>query len=805
MGSDLRLTGLASGMDWQPIVDKLIELEAIPKQRLEREKEENAAKVSDLGTLKSQLTTLQSAASALQNESLFNSRKVNLTDPSSGLSAMAAVGALTGDFKVEVESLASQTEISSRNRTSAKLSAGIDKTKKLSELPLHTKITTGTFTIAGKTFNISSLDITLQDLLDEINGLDPEADSTTILIDYDADKDKLVFDTGALPDDSQNRTVLGSSTDSSNFLQAFKLLGNNSESIIESTHPLGSINMTVSLASANFASSFTGLASGLGNFFIGEGEGAVRIDYDINNDSLADVIDRVNDSDASVHMYYDPIGGRFVVRNKEDGAIGIVMHESQDWDTISSANKGNGNFLNLIGLAPPGDTAADHDPADNSSYNIGDYVRTTDGSGNLTYWKALQDSPTEDPSVASTQWLEVIVTHDNANNSSYMKGDFVLTVDGSGNRSYWQSTQDSPSEDPSGDSTQWLQVIKGVARTIPSELGQNSSIRINGGDSIFSTSTTFSSSEHGYEGISFDISRVSIGATVGFSVSKDLSTAKGAIDKFVEEFNDAQDYIASLTRVNQEGDDVSSSRFTGNQEINRLASELRRSVFGHSSAHSESVATSDSSNLTISDNDGSNTELINISTQMNLGASDDGYVVKVLNQDSTGNSAYFEWDGANWQEATPSFSVYRLANIGLDFGISSNNLTITDASLLLEELDKNPEKIQALFAEVPVEDAYDTISKTNRSFEGITYTLNDYIDNFLNGDEDLGYKGAYQAFLDSIEGRNDRIDEKIENIDKYLESRERILSEGFMRMEEMQSKMDSQMQTLQNSFNNNKK
>jgi flagellar capping protein FliD len=83
--------------------------------------------------------------------------------------------------------------------------------------------------------------------------------------------------------------------------------------------------------------------------------------------------------------------------------------------------------------------------------------------------------------------------------------------------------------------------------------------------------------------------------------------------------------------------------------------------------------------------------------------------------------------------------------------------------------------------------------------------LNDYIDNFIEGDEDLGYKGAYQAFLDSIEGRNDRIDEKIESIDKYLESRERILSEGFMRMEEMQSKMDSQMQTLQNSFNNNKK
>jgi flagellar capping protein FliD len=752
MGSDLRLTGLASGMDWQPIVDKLIELEAIPKQRLLSEKDENAAKVSDLGTLKSQLTTLQSAASALQNESLFNSRRVALGDPSSGLNAMAAVGALTGDFKVEVESLASQTEISSRNRTSAKLSAGIDKTKKLSELPLHTKITTGTFTVAGKTFNISSLDITLEDLLNEINGLDPESDSTVILLDYDSDKDKLVFDTGALPSDSQNRTVLGSSTDTSNFLQAFKLLGNNSESIIESTHPLGSINMTVSLASANFASAFTGLASGLGNFFIGEGEGAVRIDYDINNDSLADVIDRVNDSDANVHMYYDPVGGRFVVRNKEPGSIGIVMHESQTWDTISSANKGNGNFLNLAGLAAPGEITQTYAGLDPTKIKKGDFV-TTDPTKNI-FWQAITDSPTNPPSASSDEWI---------------------------------------------------QVIEGVARTIPSELGENSAIRINDGESIFSTSTNFTSSEHGYEGISFDVGRVSIGATVTFSVSKDLSTAKGAIDKFVEEFNDAQDYIASLTKVNQSGDDVSSSRFTGNQEINRLASELRRAVFGHTGAHSESMATSDSANLTISANDSSNTELVSISTQMNLGASDDGYVVKVLNQDSSGISAYFEWDGSSWQETTPTFSVFRLANIGLDFGISSNNLKVTDASLLLEELEKNPEKVQALFAEVPVEDAYDSISKTTRSFEGITFTLNDYIDNFIKGDETLGYKGAYQAFLDSIEGRNERIDEKIENIDKYLESREKILSEGFMRMEEMQSKMDSQMQTLQNSFNNNKK
>ncbi len=118
MGSDLRLTGLASGMDWEPIVQKLLELEAIPKKRLESQKSENEAKVSDLGVLKSQLDSLKSASSALQDESLFNARSVHIKNSNSGLVANASTGALTGNFSITVESLASSTEISSKNRTS---------------------------------------------------------------------------------------------------------------------------------------------------------------------------------------------------------------------------------------------------------------------------------------------------------------------------------------------------------------------------------------------------------------------------------------------------------------------------------------------------------------------------------------------------------------------------------------------------------------------------------------------------------------------------------------------------------------
>ena len=755
MGSDLRLTGLASGMDWQPIVEKLLELEAIPKQRLESQKKENEAKVSDLGLLKSQLDALRSASTALQDDSLYNARSVQFSGQNSGLTATASTGALTGRFEIKVESLATSTEISSKNRTSKRLSNSLNLDDKLSDLPLHASLTTGTFTVSGRTFNISSLDTTLRELLAQINDVDPEDDGNVITFSYDDIEDKLSIATGIndSDQDSSNLVVLGSSTDTSNFLSAFKLIGQPSAGTVSSNNSLGSIDMTVSLANANFASAFSGLTSGMGNFFIGEGEGAVRIDYDANNDSLASVINKVNNSQANVFMYYDPVGDRFVVRNERAGSVGIVMHESENWDSISSANRGSGNLLELMGLAAPKVISEVYDPANLVDYKKGDFVQKTDG-GITTTWQALIDSPDEDPSAGSEKWL---------------------------------------------------QVISGVGRSMATEVGVNSSVRVNGGDLLYNTGTLFSEGNHGYEGVSFDIAQVSIGASITFTVSKDTSAVKKAVDKFVEEFNDAQDYIAGLTKVSQDGDDVSSSRFTGNQEINRLSSGLRRTFFGGSTPHSESGTTVDSSNLTVSTNNASNDEINAIATQLGLDASDDGYVIKVLNQSPDNQVAYFEWDGSAWSSTTPFFSTFRMTNIGLDFGIGSNNIKVVNSSLLAEELEKNPERVQALFSETLVEDAYDSITETNRDYQGVTYALNDYIDNFLEGDISTGYKGAYQAFLDTIESQNERIDEKIVNLDKYLESREKILSEGFMRMEEMQSKMDSQMQTLQNTFNNNNK
>ena len=51
-------------------------------------------------------------------------------------------------------------------------------------------------------------------------------------------------------------------------------------------------------------------------------------------------------------MFYDPISDTswLEIRSRERW---YYPHETADWDSISSANKGNGNILSLMGLAPP--------------------------------------------------------------------------------------------------------------------------------------------------------------------------------------------------------------------------------------------------------------------------------------------------------------------------------------------------------------------------------------------------------------------------------------------------------------------
>ena len=123
--------------------------------------------------------------------------------------------------------------MSSKNRVPDGLGAGLSTSKRfLKDLPLQTPITKGTYTIAGKTLSIDSLDITLAEVMVSINavvngaGVNPEGDGSGITFELSADNNRIIVDGGEQSSSSAlvSVPILGSPTDTSNFLQSLKLL-----------------------------------------------------------------------------------------------------------------------------------------------------------------------------------------------------------------------------------------------------------------------------------------------------------------------------------------------------------------------------------------------------------------------------------------------------------------------------------------------------------------------------------------------------------------------------------------------------
>ena len=67
------------------------------------------------------------------------------------------------------------------------------------------------------------------------------------------------------------------------------------------------------------------------------------------------------------------------------------------------------------------------------------------------------------------------------------------------------------------------------------------------------------------------------------------------------------------------------------------------------------------------------------------------------------------------------FSSLRLPDVGMDFGIGSDELKVENSALLISMLEDDPMRVQALFAEEPVEDVFDENTQSNRGYKGISY------------------------------------------------------------------------------------
>ena len=330
--ASLAISGLASGFDWQSLVSQLVQVERAPETQLQTQQSILQQKNNALGSIKTELSVLQNDVTALNAPGFFDSRTAASSD-STMASATAAAGTAMGTYAFNVTQMASAAVLQGTAGAGASLSPTSDVTNlTLSAAGFANPVTAGTFTINGAQITVATTD-TLQDVFDNIKK------AMGIVASYSATDSTTGATTDQITLTGSSEIVLGSATDTSNFLQVAKL-SNNTTNTVTSSAPLGAVKTTGTLAQANFASPLTGT----GSFQIN----GVTINYDAGSDSLADVMNRIADSAAGVTASYDPTKNQFSLTNKQTGDVGISVQnvsgtflQATGYLTAAGLNSGN--------------------------------------------------------------------------------------------------------------------------------------------------------------------------------------------------------------------------------------------------------------------------------------------------------------------------------------------------------------------------------------------------------------------------------------------------------------------------------
>ncbi len=324
----IQLSGLASGLDWQSLVDKLMAAERVPQDALRAQKAAGAAKATGFSDLTSQLTALQTAATALgKGTDIFGGRTATSSNASSTWASSSESGGATGTYQIAVTQLATSAQLNGAADAGNGLSATTDVSGlTLGTLPIGRTITAGDFTVNGARITVALTD-SLQSVFDQISTKTGGA----VAASYDPVTDKVKLNSTASP---ATEIVLGSGNDTSNFLSSLQLFNNGTGEVLP-PKALGVVSVSAALANANLRNAITAVdGSGAGSFNIN----GVDIAYNANSDSVSSVLTRINASSAGVTASYDRINDRFQLTNKETGDVGVSVSESA------------GGFLGALGL-----------------------------------------------------------------------------------------------------------------------------------------------------------------------------------------------------------------------------------------------------------------------------------------------------------------------------------------------------------------------------------------------------------------------------------------------------------------------
>jgi len=301
MAGSMQITGLASGLDVNSIVEKLMDIEKQPLNRILEKKIETEYQKEYVSEINTRVYDFQASVFDMTLESSFKSKKTTSSNEDA-IGAVAGLEAVNGTYTFRNVTLASSTVVSSTGQlntssiiSSSSAVSGIDTTKSFEDAGFSAT-PDGAVVINGVSFTLShysSVDDFMQAVEDH-----SEADISDFSYNVSTETFSITADTGntvALFDDIESGEQ--------GFLEAINM------KFIDKDAKLEDINTDTSITSGIF--SING------------------VDFNVSTsvDSIQDIVDRINSSDAGVTAFYDEYSEKFTLKAKDEGNTEIVLED----------------------------------------------------------------------------------------------------------------------------------------------------------------------------------------------------------------------------------------------------------------------------------------------------------------------------------------------------------------------------------------------------------------------------------------------------------------------------------------------
>ncbi|MDI4650361.1 flagellar filament capping protein FliD [Cohnella hashimotonis] len=209
-----RITGLASGMDIDSMVKKLMDANRIPLTRLNQQKTVLTWQRDAYRAVNTKISDFRNVAFDMKLNSNFNSRKAT-SDSDDSISVSGTATATEGTYKIKVDQVAETAKLTSSGAVGAKALSGLDT--KLGDLNLAADTT---LTIGGEK-GTATIVVKKTDSLDTlIKAINNKSNTTGVKVSYDTTLDHFFF---ASSGTGSNAKVDLKSEDGSLISNVFKL------------------------------------------------------------------------------------------------------------------------------------------------------------------------------------------------------------------------------------------------------------------------------------------------------------------------------------------------------------------------------------------------------------------------------------------------------------------------------------------------------------------------------------------------------------------------------------------------------